>query len=103
MAGLNVKQIHQLAHQLIQQNAGGISFGSLISQIGTLHPQTKMNTIKASLVTFNANLPTDVHKPSRGIFAPVNSAVITNGSVIPIVSTPSIHQNRLFISHLLTI
>lgn len=80
MPGLSVKQIHQVIHQLILQHPGGIRFAELCKQIKQANLQTPDTTIKAALVAFNKQLPSDLTKPSRGLFAPaVSDGTMTAG------------------------
>lgn len=73
MAKLNVKQIRTLARQIIAGSPGGIRHGELLNQISTQHPETNLNTIRGSVWDIDARFPTEITKPSRGLFKPATA------------------------------
>jgi hypothetical protein len=80
MAKLNVQQIKEKARAIIRRNPGGIRFGALVDQIGATDPETPKNTIIGSVWNLDSIYPTEISKPSRGLFKPANVA----GSDVPL-------------------
>jgi hypothetical protein len=74
MAKLTVQAIRDVAKAKVLANPGGIRFTQLVNQIASEHPETPINTIHGSVWNLDAILPTDVSKPSRGLFKPANAA-----------------------------
>lgn len=73
MAKLSVKQIQQLALSIVAGHPGGIRYSALVAEILGRHPETPKNTVNGSVWNLDQNNPTLVSKPTRGIFAPVNT------------------------------
>jgi hypothetical protein len=68
MAKLNVQAIRNLAKEIIGMHPGGIRYSQLVSQIAQLHPETPTNTIHGSVWNLDTIMPTEISKPSRGLF-----------------------------------
>jgi len=77
MAKLSKKEIQDLARQIIAERTGGIRYGELASLIAGLNPETPKNTIHGSIWDLASKFPTQISKPSRGLFVPVSA---TNGT-----------------------
>lgn len=77
MAKLGVHDIRGLAKSIIAANPGGIKYSQLIAQISQLHPETPVNTIHGSVWNLAAISPSEVTKPSRGLFKPASNGNVT--------------------------
>jgi hypothetical protein len=79
MAKLSVQRIRGLARNIIGSNPGGIRYTALIDSISTQSPETPRNTIYGSVWNLDSIFPTEIAKPSRGLFTPVqtgNEAIV---------------------------
>lgn len=70
MPKLNVHQIRQLARSLIATSPGGIRYSVLVQKVSEQSPETPKNTIHGSVWNLDALFPSEVAKPSRGLFTP---------------------------------
>jgi hypothetical protein len=68
MAKLSVKEIQALAKQIVSESPGGIRYSALVQKIVTDHPETPKNTVHSSVVDLATRFPTEITKPSRGLF-----------------------------------
>ena len=68
MAKLSVKQIQAAAVDVIRHHPGGIRYTALVDVIACPNPETPRNTIHGAVWNLDAVRPTDVRKPSRGLF-----------------------------------
>lgn len=68
MAKLTGRQIQELARQIVAQSSGGIRYGALVERIAQLHPETPRNTIHGSVWDLAARFPSEITKPSRGLY-----------------------------------
>jgi len=71
VAKLNIKEIRAEALRIVKKNPGGIRFGQLLGQIQSASPETPSNTIQGSIWNLDTVMPTEVKKPSRGLYQPV--------------------------------
>ena len=71
MAKLSVQQIKERARAIVTENPGGIRYGALVERIGAESPETPKNTISGSVWNLDALYPTEISKPSRGLFKPI--------------------------------
>jgi len=79
MAKLTVKEIRDKAKGLIAATPGGIRYSELLGKIYEYSPETPRNTIQGSIWNLDTVFPSEVAKPSRGLFTPVqtgNDAVV---------------------------
>jgi hypothetical protein len=79
MAKLGVQKIRDLARNIIASNPGGIRYTALVDAIAGQSPETPRNTIHGSVWNLDSIFPTEVAKPSRGLFTPVqggNEAIV---------------------------
>jgi hypothetical protein len=72
MPKLNVQEIRKRARAIIAENPGGIRYSVLVDKISSESPETPKNTIHGSVWNLDAVLPTEISKPSRGLFKPIN-------------------------------
>lgn len=73
MSKLSVKQIRDLALEIVRKHPGGIRLSELTAQIATLSPETPPNTIGGSTWDLAQKFPNEVIKPSRGLFQPASA------------------------------
>ena len=73
MAKLDGQQIRERARAIIAENPGGIRFGELKEKISAESPGTPKNTIGGSVWDLDAKYPSEITKPSRGLFKPKNA------------------------------
>lgn len=73
MAKLSTSEIKDLAKKLIAQNPGGIRYAELVRRIQAEAPETPVNTINGSIWNLDTQFPTEISKPSRGLFSAVDS------------------------------
>lgn len=65
------KVIQELALQIINENPSGIRYSVLLAEIMKRLPaDVNRNSVPANVVRLIADFPTEVYKPSRGLFAP---------------------------------
>jgi hypothetical protein len=74
MARLTVREIKERARSIIASHPGGIRYTALVTEIVQQNPETKENTIYASVSSLDKDFPDEVTKPSRGLFAPARKA-----------------------------
>jgi hypothetical protein len=73
MAKLTVHQIRELAKQIVLEHPSGIRYSDLVRHISENNPETPKNTIHGSVWDLDTRLPSVIHKPSRGLFQPLQS------------------------------
>ncbi len=73
MAKLTVQQIRKRGRAVVTENAGGIRWGNLIEKISAENPETPKHTISSSLWNLDTIYPSEISKPSRGLFKPINA------------------------------
>ncbi|GIW85171.1 MAG: hypothetical protein KatS3mg107_0831 [Gemmataceae bacterium] len=71
MAKLNVQQIRDRALQIVQEAIAGIRYSDLVRQIALEHPETPKNTIQGAVWDLDTRYPNLIHKPSRGLYLPL--------------------------------
>jgi len=74
MAKLSVKEIQTLAKKIVAENPGGIRYSALVQRISLENPETPKNTIHGSVWDLATRFPSEITKPSRGLFKPVTAA-----------------------------
>lgn len=85
MAKLSVQQIRDLAKEIVRQLPEGIRFSDLVRRISEEHPETPKNTISGSVWDLDTRFPDLIHKPSRGLFLPLQKGE----SLPPVVLEPA--------------
>lgn len=73
MAKLSMQEIREKARQMVSANPGGIRFGALLDQISNESRETSRNTISGSIYNLQELYPSEISKPTRGLFKPVNA------------------------------
>lgn len=74
MAKLTLQQIiREKARAIIASNPGGIRTGALIERIKEESPETSKNTIGGYTYNLQDLYPSEITKPSRGLFKPTNA------------------------------
>ncbi len=73
MAKLNSQQIRERARAIVAENPGGIRFSQLKEKISAESPETSKGNIGSSVWDLNAKYPSEISKPSRGLFKPKNA------------------------------
>jgi len=68
MAKLTVREIRELAKNIVAQVPGGIRYSALTRRISQTHPETPRATIQGSVWDLDKAFPGQVLKPSRGLF-----------------------------------
>lgn len=71
MAKLSQDGIRALARTLVSQNQGGIRYSTLVHQIKANNPETPLNTINGAVWDLAKRFPSEISKPSRGLFVPL--------------------------------
>lgn len=79
MPRLTVQEIKNRAREVIHTTPGGIRFANLVKTIYDENPETSRNTIHGSIWNLDAQFPSEIAKPSRGLF----TSLRTGGQEIP--------------------
>jgi hypothetical protein len=74
MAKLSMKEIQTLAKKIVADNPGGIRYSVLVRRILMQHPETPKTRIHGSVWDLATRFPSEITKPSRGLFLPATSA-----------------------------
>ena len=90
MAKLSVKEIQLAAVAIVGENPGGIRYSVLVNEIHTRHPETPRNTIHGSVWNLDAVRPTEVRKPSRGLYVPAGA------TVQPELTKPKVREDEFY-------
>lgn len=94
MAKLGVHQIRDLARKIVRRHPGGIRQSQLALEILRDHPETSRNTISGSTWDLATRYPTEITKPSRGLFVPADAA---SGSTVPTPKiAPSLKEEHFY-------
>jgi hypothetical protein len=83
VAKLSKKEIQDLGKSIIAANPGGIRDSALVKKIHGDNPETPVNTIHGSVWDLATRFPSEVTKPSRGLF------LSANGSKCVVVTQPT--------------
>jgi hypothetical protein len=73
MAKLPVKEIQNLAKSIVKDNPGGIRYTPLVEKISQQSPETPKNTIHGAVWNLETIFPSEISKPSRGLYTPAKS------------------------------
>lgn len=82
MPSLGVHEIRERAKKIVLEHSGGIRCGEIVDILLEHSPETSPQTIRRSVSQLVSSFPELVHKPSRGLYAPVNGAALTTPSLI---------------------
>lgn len=63
-----VQELRDLARQIVRDSVEGIRYGQLITMLLDRFPATPRNTVGGSIWNLNELYPTEVEKPTRGLF-----------------------------------
>jgi hypothetical protein len=69
----DMQQIRERARAIVAENPGGIKVGALLDRISEESPETPKNTIGGATFNLDAIYPSEISKPSRGLFKPTNA------------------------------
>src|SRR5579859_5737647 len=81
MAKLSVQKIRDVPLNIISVSPGGIRYSSLVDEIAKQSPETPRNTMNGSVWNLDSIFPSQVAKPSRGLFTPAqagNEAIVVS-------------------------
>jgi len=84
MAKLGTNQIRELAKSVIADRPGGIRYAELVKVIAASSPETPVNTIHGSTWDLATRFPTEIIKPSRGLFQPASGEAET--TIPPVIA-----------------
>ncbi len=87
MAKLSKKEIQDLARAIVAENLGGIRYSALVKRIHDDNPETPKNTIHGSVWDLATRFPSEITKPSRGLFLPAKTTKQKNDVSPPPVSS----------------
>src|SRR5438270_11334649 len=96
MAKLSVKEIQTLARRIVAESPGGIRYSDLVHHILDTNPETPKNTIHGAVWDLATRFPTEVTKPSRGLFLPAASASGVATAVIPVVPPVRVKEEDFY-------
>lgn len=89
MPKLTVQQIRELAKKIIVESPSGIRYGELVRRVAQEHPETPKKTIHGSVWDLDTRFPDMIHKPSRGLYAPLqNRDIVPTPAVTEPVKSP---------------
>ena len=94
MAKLNQTQIRDRAKLIIKDNPTGIRYSELVNQIVTENPETPKNTVHGSVWDLETRFPSEIHKPTRGLYMPLPSGTVP--VVSPHVPSPKLPKEEEF-------
>ena len=72
MAKLSTAAIKELAKKIIHETPGGIRYSDLVRKIHAQASETPVNTINGSVWNLDVQFPSEITKPSRGLFTVSN-------------------------------
>jgi len=103
MGKLSTKEITALGRDFVLQHPDGVRFTDIVNHIMELHPDAARNTVNTQIAdTLVTSYPTEIAKPSRGLYVPVNAAQASNPpdgsntSPTPVVSAPTANKEEDF-------
>jgi hypothetical protein len=73
MSKMTTNQVRELARKIVAARPGGIRYSELVQEISAQTPETPVNTIHGSTWDLATRFPTEIAKPSRGLFQPASS------------------------------
>jgi hypothetical protein len=101
MANLNMQQIRERARTIVAANLGGIRFSALQEQIKQENPETNGNTISGSIYNLQELYPSEISKPTRGLFKPTSASgsedsIVATGSEQPALADANIKEAEFY-------
>jgi hypothetical protein len=100
MAKLSVQQIKKRAREIVAEHPGGIKYSELLKLISTESPETPQNTITGSVWNLQQIYPTEIEKPSRGLFkaagAGAGEAVVVGATEQTTPSGKKVHESDFY-------
>jgi hypothetical protein len=88
MPKLSVKEIQTLAKKIVAETPGGIRYSALVQRIVAENPETPRNTVHGAVWDLATRFPSEISKPSRGLFLradPAGGGVTVTPPVLPTV------------------
>ncbi len=82
MAKLRIKDVQELAKQIIAGSPGGIRYSVLVERIASLHPETPKNTIHGAVWDLDKTYSGEILKPSRGLFTIGGPTQVNGGQAV---------------------
>lgn len=73
MAKLTVKEIFELARNLVLSRPGAIHYTEIVRAISDPNPETPINTIYTQVSQLHRKFPGAIVKPGRGLYAPARA------------------------------
>lgn len=95
MVKLSQDGIRVLARRVVSQNQGGIRYSTLVNQIKSYNPETPLNTINGAVWDLAKRFPSEISKPSRGLFVPLSpdvSAPVPAGMLLTKIKEEHFYQ-----------
>jgi hypothetical protein len=71
MASVSVKEIEEVAKQIVRENPGGIRFATLCRAVLERRPTANRSTVYTRVFDLPKNFPDEITKPTRGQYVPV--------------------------------
>lgn len=96
MAKLGTADIRKVALEIIRANPGGIRYQQLREQIKQMHPETPENTIAGSIWDLDVRLPSEVQKPSRGLYIPSDGQTCVQKETDQLTKPADLKKEELF-------
>ena len=94
MAKLSKKEIQDRASAIVAANPGGIRYAALVKLIHAESSETPINTIHGSVWDLATRFPTEITKPSRGLFLPANGLKVT--PVVPTTAPSKLSEDQFY-------
>ena len=96
MAKLSKKKIQTLAKKIVAENPGGIRYGALVQRISMENPETPKKTIEGSVWDLPMRFPSEITKPSKGLFLPTTSAAGGVTVTLPVLPPVKIKEDDFY-------
>ncbi len=95
MAHLSVKQVLEVAADLIEKNPGGIRFAEIHDWFARNHPETSSGTVNAQIAQVVKAYPQRITKLARGLYAPMpGTALPQTDTSLPIA--PGLREDAFY-------
>lgn len=96
VAKLGTVDIRKVAVEVIKAHPGGIRYQQLREHIKAHHPETPENTISGSIWDLEVRLPSEVQKPSRGLYVPTSAQTGTQKESDQLTKPADLKKEELF-------